>query len=238
MTTRLSLVGLLMASWLCACSSDSSGSSGTAKLTDTTGTEFSVACSSVCTLTPTGSTLKPLSCDNQSSAADTFLLVFGAQILKVQALSVPAYGTIAISDAEPARPILCASDANCAPNLFSGSYRYTCQNQICQLDPATTMKTSDVIALCQADLPWPTSCPYMTDPLFASRMAKVAAVCGAKNACDSVPAECLQPNANGSPEPALDGGTGAATDDAAGVATDGAAGAAIDGPGVTIDGGT
>jgi len=219
MTTRLSLSGLALASLLCGCSSDTTSTGSNTVLTDTLGNVYSVSCSSVCALTPTDSNLKPLSCDSESNSADTFLLVWGTQVLKIQALALPTYGTIAVNDAEPARPVACATDADCAPDLLSKAY--TCQNRICQYTPAgSSLKTSDVIALCQADLPWPTTCPYVTNPQFASRMAEVAAVCGSKTSCSTVPADCQQVVATVAPAPTIDAGVGAAIDSGTGTAID------------------
>ena len=78
---------------------------------------------------------------------------------------------------------------------------------------APPMQTIDVIALCQADLPWPTSCPYITDPKFANRMVEVAAYCGSTAKCSNVPPDCRQPVAPAAqpdggvvPQPAVDTG--------------------------------
>jgi hypothetical protein len=219
MTTRLSLSGLALATVLCGCSSDTTSTGTNTVLTDTLGNVYSMSCSSVCALTPIDTSLKPQSCANESNATDTFLLVWGTQILKVQALALPSYGTIAVSDAEPARPIACATDADCAPDLLSNAY--TCQNRLCQYTPAgSSMKTSDVITLCQADIPWPTTCPYVTNPQFASRMVEVAAACGAKTTCSTVPADCMQATATVPPAPTIDAGVGAAIDSGAGASID------------------
>lgn len=236
MTTRLSAIGLLSSLLVmgAACSSDSSSSSSsTTLLTDTLGNVFSVSCSSFCTLTPKDTNVKPVSCDTESGGTDTFVLVFGTQILTVQALLVPSYGYISLNGAEPARPVACTTDADCAPGLLSAAY--TCQSGICQYTTSSTsLQTTDVIALCQADIPWPSACPYVTNPLFASRMAEVAALCGSKTACSSVPSDCHQPTATTTVTP-LDAGTvtvsGADT-------LDGATGASLDGGAVgSLDGG-
>ena len=114
--------------------------------------------------------------------------------------------------AEPARPLACGSDADCVPGL---SPPYTCQNGLCQSVTTTTpLTTTDVVALCQADIPWPKECPYLTNPQFAGRMAEVAAACTTKgNNCSTVPADCRQPlsvtpglDAGITPAPALDSG--------------------------------
>jgi hypothetical protein len=52
--------------------------------------------------------------------------------------------------------------------------------------------TYDVLTLCQADLAWPTMCPYITSQPFASRISEVASLCGSRDTCVSVPADCRQ----------------------------------------------
>jgi hypothetical protein len=164
-------------------------------VTDTLGKVFSVSCStSLCTLTPQDSNLKPLSCDFEQDATDAFALLYGTRILTVHALLVPKTGNISLNAAEPARPVICETDIDCLPELFTKPF--TCQNKLCQyLGADMPMQTVDVIALCQADLPWPTSCPYVIDPAFAGRMAEVGALCGSASDCAKVPASCRQPTA-------------------------------------------
>jgi hypothetical protein len=205
---RASSWGLLISMVLCqvGCSSDSSSSSAR-YVADTLGNVYSVSCSSFCTLTPKDTSHKPLSCAS-ADGVDTFVLT-GSRILTVHALMVLTYGGASFSDAEPARPVFCASDADCLPGLG-----YACQNELCQKVSTTTpMTTTDVIALCQADIPWPLSCPYVTNPLFAERLTKVAEVCGSTTNCSTVPAECRQPepiapglDAGAPVAPGLDGG--------------------------------
>jgi hypothetical protein len=204
---------------LAACSDDSSGSSLTSTITDTLGKTFQVSCTyGYCGLTPADTSLKPLSCDSEYGATEAFALVYWTQILRVHAIQVPTAGNISFNAAEPGHPVVCATDADCASELLSGTEFFkTCQYGICQDSSASKpMQTEDVIALCQADIPWPTSCPYLTDPLFAARLAEVAALCGSNTECSKVPAACLQPTAPtsipdgaASPEPTpLDGGAG------------------------------
>jgi hypothetical protein len=202
--SRISLSGLALALvvFQVACSSNSSSSTGPTTgmvVTDTLGKVYSVSCStSLCTLTPKDANLKPLSCDFEQGGTDAFALLYGTRLLTVHALLVPTSGNISLNAAEPARPVACATDADCLPDLFTKPF--TCQNAICQYIGADMpMQTVDVIALCQADLPWPTSCPYLIDPTFAGRMAKVGALCGSASDCAKVPPECRQPTA---PEPA------------------------------------
>lgn len=198
-----------------ACSSDSSsnGSSNTL-VADTLGNVYSVSCSSLCVLTPKDTSLKAVSCDS-GDGVDTFVLT-GSQILAVRALLISSYGTTSLGAAEPARPLACTSDADCVPGL---SLPYTCQNGLCQSVTATSpLTTIDVVALCQADLPWPKDCPYATNPEFAGRMAEVAATCGSKTNCSNVPADCRQPvpvtptlDAGAPQGPAIDSGVDSGT---------------------------
>jgi hypothetical protein len=164
------------------------GGSGGRTVTDTLGKVFSVSCSKsrFCALTPQDSTLKPLSCDSNKPATDTFVLVWGTHILTAHAVAAPSSKVTSLNAAEPAHPIACKSDADCLPDLLSE--RYDCVGGLCKL--TTDMLTVDVSALCQADIPWPTSCPYQTNPLFASRMAEVASLCGSTTVCSKVPADC------------------------------------------------
>jgi hypothetical protein len=138
-------------------------------------------------LTPKDTSHKPLSCAS-ADGVDTFVLT-GSKILTVHALMVLNYGGASFSDAEPARPVLCASDADCLPGLG-----YVCQNQLCQsTSTAKPWTTTDVIALCQADIPWPLSCPYVTNAVFAERMIEVGELCAGTANCSKVPADCRQP---------------------------------------------
>ena len=52
--------------------------------------------------------------------------------------------------------------------------------------------TYDILTLCQADILWPTRCPYLTTQPFASRIAEIATLCGSKDTCATVPADCRQ----------------------------------------------
>jgi hypothetical protein len=213
--SRAILSGLLVVSSVVgiACTDDSSSSSSVATgivVTDTLGKVFSVSVSGgFCSLTPADSTLKPLSCEEEYGAGEVFALVWGSQILRVHAVQIPMAGYVSFNPSEPGHPIACTTDADCAPSLFSPPF--TCQYGLCQyVSDVAPMQTIDVIALCQADLPWPTSCPYLTDPMFASRMAEVAALCGPNAACSKVPADCRQPGPPSAPPPpaptAIDGG--------------------------------
>jgi hypothetical protein len=190
-----------------ACSSDSSSGSSGGTVTDTLGKVFSVSCSSThfCTLAPQDPDLKPLSCNSNNYATDMFALVWGTQILTAHVVTVPASGSVSLNVAEPAHPIACLTDADCLPSVFASGY--TCQNGLCQyISASVPMLTADVVALCQADIPWPLSCPYLTDPVFASRMVEVASLCGSTRECSKIPANCRQPTAaapgfDASPEP-------------------------------------
>ncbi len=190
--SRASLLALLvpLALLQAGCSSDTDTNGSSAVLVaDTLGNVYSVACSSYCTLTPKDASLKALSC-SAGTGVDAFVLT-GSQVLTVHALLVSSYGTTSVSAAEPARPLACTSDANCVPGL---SNRYTCQNGLCQsVSLETPLTTTDVVALCQADIPWPEDCPYVTNPQFVARLTQVAAACGSKANCSVVPADCRQP---------------------------------------------
>jgi hypothetical protein len=215
--SRILLCGLLVVSSVVgiACtdssSSSSSGSTGVV-VTDTLGKVFSVSTTGAFyLLTPADPTLTPLSCESEYGATEVFALVWGTQILRVHAVQIPTAGYVSFNPSEAGHPIACATDADCAPTLFSPAF--TCQYGLCQYPGSDmSMQTVDVITLCQADLPWPTSCPYLTDPKFASRMAEVAALCGPNAACDKVPADCRQPGPSSTPPPpsptAIDGSAG------------------------------
>jgi hypothetical protein len=194
--SRISLLGLLTAVALVggACSDDASSSSVTGlTVRDTLGNAFSVSITGgFYGLNANDPNLKPLSCESEYGATDVFALVWGSQILRVHAIQIPVSGYISFNPAEPGRPVACATDADCAPGLFSPPF--SCQFGLCQYFSASApLQTIDVIVLCQADIPWPTTCPYITHPLFAQRMAEVAAACGSATACANVPADCMQP---------------------------------------------
>ena len=190
-----------------ACSGDSTSSSLTATVTDTLGKSFQVSCTDgYCGLSPTDSNLKPLSCDEEYGATEAFALVWWTQIMRVHAIQIPESGYVSFNPAEPGHPVACATDADCAPSLFSTT-AFTCQYGLCQyISIDNPMQTEDVIALCQADIPWPLSCPYLTNPLFAARMAEVAALCGPAPDCSKVPADCRHAVAPIAPTPVPDGG--------------------------------
>ena len=204
--TRLSALSILFS--LVAACAGSSSSSGTspAVVTATLGVQFSVSCSGLyCSLTSNDPNVVPTSCDG-ANGTDTFVLVW-ARILTVHVLNVPTSGTIQVNAAEPGHPVVCASDTDCySPGFISAGdgATYACQSGlcqatqmcsggVCQTPPALT--TNDVITLCQADIPWPKSCPYITSQLFANRLVEVAASCGANTYCASVPSDCRQPTA-------------------------------------------
>ena len=194
---RTSLFGLLAALPVLgvACSSNTSSSAPTGvTLTDTLGNVFTLSTTSgFYGLTANDPNLTALSCETAyDGAVDAFALVPDSQILRVHSVQIPPYGYISFSPAEPGHPIACATDADCGPTLFSPPF--TCLYGLCQYISATTsMKTIDVIALCQADIPWPKTCPYVTNPSFAQRLTEIAAVCGSATNCSTVPADCRQP---------------------------------------------
>lgn len=219
--SRVSLgcLSVVFCAVLGACSDSSSTSTGETGLTvtDTLGKVFSISCTGTfCSLTPSDPNLKPLSCDIEYGGTDTFALVYWYKILRVNAVLVPLAGYTARDLAEAGHPIACATDADCAPGLFTPGF--TCLYGLCQdtSDTAPPLAIEDVITLCQADIPWPKSCPYLTDPTFAYRMSEIAALCGSDAACSKVPADCRQPIAPASPPDAsavpstteVDGGAG------------------------------
>ena len=192
---------------LSSCANTSSSSdTPTVTVTDTLGTQFSASCSSsMCTLTVQDPSIQPLSCD-AAYGADTFVMLW-SRVLTIHVLNIPASGGPAqVSAAEPGHPVACAVDADCTPwNATIGvfKYQFSCQNGICQ-DPSKVLTTSDVITLCQADIRWPSVCPYITSQPFASRLVEIGALCDAiSGQCASVPADCWQAI------PAVDGGIGA-----------------------------
>jgi len=207
--TRTSALAILLALPVgCASNNSSSGSTPTV-VTDTLGKRFDASCSGgFCTLTPEDPTLKPLSCD-YGYGSDTFVMLW-SRVLTLHILNVVAGAPIEINAGEPSHPVACATDADCTPwnaTLGATSYQFACVNQICQ-DTAISLTAEDVVTLCQADIPWPTTCPYVATEPFASRLAEIAAVCGAPAAC-SVPADCWQaaaPVDGGLPASGLDGG--------------------------------
>jgi hypothetical protein len=179
------------------CSSNSSSSTPSSLVvTDTQGKEFTASCSSsLCALTPKDATLRPYSC-SVASGTDTFVILW-SRILMVHVMNVVSGSAVEFSAAEPTRPVACTVDADCSPwnqQLNGVNYEYTCVNAICQA-ASLSLSTNDVIALCQADIPWPSGCPYITSSPFASRMAEVGVACGLAQKCAAVPADCKQPTA-------------------------------------------
>ena len=200
---------LSVALFAIGCSSDSSSSiSGSLVVTDTLGNAFAVSCStSLCALTAKEPTLLPYSC-SVGYGTDSFVILW-SRVLMIHTMNVVSGSAVEFNAGEPTRPVACTADADCTPwnaTISGVDYKYTCANGICQ-SVSLSLSTNDVIALCQADIPWPTGCPYITSSPFASRMAEVGAVCGLSNACSTVPADCKQPTATAT----LDGGAPAQT---------------------------
>jgi hypothetical protein len=186
------------------CSSGpSSSATGSLVVTDTLGNTFAVSCSSsLCALTPKTTTLTPYSC-SVGSGTDAFVIVW-SRVLMIHAMNVFSGSAVEFNSAEPAHPVACAADSDCTPwnaTINAIDYKYTCVNEICQA-ASLDLTTNDVIVLCQADIPWPSGCPYITSSLFASRMAEVGVACGLSKACSVVPADCKQPV----PSSGVDGG--------------------------------
>jgi hypothetical protein len=187
------------------CSSDPSSSiPGSLVVTDTLGNAFAVSCSSsLCALTPKSNTaLTPHSC-SVGGGTDAFVIVW-SRVLMIHAMKVFSGSAVEFNSAEPTHPVACTADSDCTPwnaTINAVDYKYTCVNDICQA-ASLDLTTNDVIVLCQATIPWPTACPYITSSLFASRMAEVGAVCGTSTTCSVVPADCKQPT----PSSGVDGG--------------------------------
>ena len=209
---------------LASCSSGSGSSSTTPTVvTDTLGTKFSVSCSSsLCTLTVQDPSIKPLSCDS-AYGTDAFVALW-SRVLTIHVLNVPSSGgSPQVNAAEPGHPVACTTTDDCTPwNATIGNvqFQFACLNGICQ-DPAKSLTANDAITLCQADLRWPSSCPYVTSLPFANRLAEIAVSCGAGTECAGVPADCWQPTA---------------TADAGGSAADSGAAAADSGTGAVDSG--
>src|SRR5512138_842354 len=143
---------------LACSSSDSSTSTPTAVVTDTLGYKFNVFCDTgLCGLSPLDSDLVPKSCGS-GSGTDYFILV-PDPLLAIYAVNQSPSGLIAISPAEPSRPVACAIDADCMPNGMPSAYgnlTYACRNGLCQCTSAKcdtsdgNPLTYDVLTLCQA----------------------------------------------------------------------------------------
>jgi hypothetical protein len=200
--TRLALLALPLLFTLVDCaseSSSSSSSSSTGVVRDTLGWKFNVACASgLCSLTPQETNLSPLTCES-GNGTETFILV-PDKLLSIYAAIVPSTaGNVQLSGAEPSRPVACNVDADCLPSgaIMTG-VTYACTNGLCQCASSAcdtadhNFYTYDVLTLCQFDIPWPTLCPYVTLPAYASRINEVAALCGSKTTCDKVPVDCHQ----------------------------------------------
>jgi hypothetical protein len=218
--TRLSYASILLLFLHAGCAANSTSSSTVSTvISDTLGNTFDVSCSdSYCALTPKNSSLTPVSCE-LGDGTDAFVLVWG-RILSIAAVQVTPAGDLQLSAANPAHPVVCTTDAEClSPDLQvsvnNAAVAFSCMNGLCQLPPQALM-TMDVVALCQADIPWPTlnSCPYVTSPQFASRLVEVASVCGSSLTCATVPANCRQlgPAADAGSAPTVDAGSAPAVD--------------------------
>jgi len=209
------LAGLLALPSACSSSSSSSTSQGTI-ITDTLGLKFDLSCTGgLCVLTAQNPAITPLSCGS-GSGSDVFVLAFDP-LLAIYALHVPSSGEVELNAADPSHPVACATDAEClAPGVTLGmvTHSYTCQSGLCLLKESCyggactpwdgLLLTYDVLTLCQADLPWPTSCPSITSQPYADRIAAVADACGAHPTCATVPATCRQ--LSGGAPASVDGG--------------------------------
>jgi hypothetical protein len=199
--SRITKLGFLscIVVMLAACSSGSSAPNGTAMVvTDTKGWKYDVYCSGgLCTLAPLDSHLVPTTCES-GTGTETFILV-PFSLLSIYAAVVPTSGPVQFSAAEPSRPVACGSDADCLPaeTVMAGA-SYACTNGLCQCSSQTCTTTDgnpttyEVLTLCQADLAWPTACPYITTQPYASRISEIATICGSTDTCTAVPADCRQ----------------------------------------------
>jgi hypothetical protein len=189
--SRIALVLLLFGT---ACASNQSSSTGSqGAVTDTLGNSYDVFCgSAICLLNPRDPNVVPVSCD-AGSGTDTFALIVD-RILSIHVLKIKASGEFQLNTAEPGHPIACQTDADCLPSgipVLGMNITYTCSYGLCQ-NLQNQLRTTDVLTLCQADLPWPKDCPYMTSPGFAKRIAEVAESCGSTTYCSMIPADCRQ----------------------------------------------
>jgi hypothetical protein len=216
--TNLGVMSFILLA-LAACSSSSGSSYGSSLVvTDTKGWKYDVYCSGgLCTLAPLDSHLVPTTCES-GTGTETFILV-PFSLLSIYAAVVPTSGPVQFSAAEPSRPVACGSDADCLPagTVMAGA-SYACTNGLCQCSSQTCTTTDgnpttyEVLTLCQADLDWPTACPYITTQPYASRISEIATICGSTDTCTAVPADCRQltPSSDGGGQPTpvapIDGG--------------------------------
>jgi hypothetical protein len=169
-------------------------------VTDTLGWTYDVSCASgLCTLAPHDANLVPKTCE-AGTGTPTFILV-PDPLLSIYAALVPDSGLVQLSAAEPSRPVACVSDADCLPvGAVAPGASYACTNGLCQCANSVCASAGkngnplvyDILTLCQADIPWPTLCPYITSQPYASRIDEIATVCGSSDACAIVPADCRQ----------------------------------------------
>jgi hypothetical protein len=199
-TTISHALAILLALPLGCSSTPSSSGTSQGVVTDTLGNTFDVSCAGgLCTLAPRDPYVVPISCAN-GSGTDSFLLAMDP-LLAIYAVHIPTSGEVQLNAADPSRPVACTSDADCLPTLVTvagGVPAYACTNGLCQCANAACASsdgkpmTYDILTLCQADILWPTRCPYLTTQPFASRIAEVATLCGSMDTCATVPADCRQ----------------------------------------------
>jgi hypothetical protein len=212
---RLCALALLLALPV-ACASEPSSSSPQGTITDTLGNPFNVDCASgLCRLAPAGD-LVPVSCMD-GVGTEAFVLI-PYPLLSIYAVRV-SYGGIQLNGGNPSRPVACMSNADCLPAgvpVSQGTCTFACTNGLCRTTNSLCarngdlLRTDNVLTLCQADIPWPKACPYITTEPYAHRIAEVAAVCGASETCAAVPADCRQltpaaPGMDAGAVPGIDG---------------------------------
>jgi hypothetical protein len=196
--TKLSFRSLIVLT-LASCSSGSTSNTAMV-VTDTLEWKYDVSCGGgLCALSPQNTGLLPKTCET-GSGTESFILV-ADPLLSIYAAVVPASGLVQLSAAEPSRPVACVSDTDCLPDgMVAAGASYACSNGLCQCSnsfcaskgPGGAPLVYDILTLCQADLPWPTQCPYITSQPYANRIAEVATLCGAGEYCAAVPADCRQ----------------------------------------------
>jgi hypothetical protein len=203
---------------LAACSSSSTSSdTSTTVVTDTLGWKFDVNCSSgLCALTPTAHQPSSPRRARPAAVVETFHPGSGSLARDLRCDRSRPSGQMCSSAApNPLSPVACVTDADClaVPARSHARRRPMRARTTCAFCADASSKcasngqngnplTYDVLTLCQADIPWPSLCPYIASQPYASRIAEVATLCGSKATCATVPADCRQLT----PAPAADGG--------------------------------
>jgi hypothetical protein len=175
---------------------DNAGPSSTLppELTDTTGEKFLFQNSDgglPVELTPERADLVPVSCQS-GDGQDVFVVNPTHNVVVIEAVrlsSMQINGQTQPSFTESGQsihPVQCTTSSQCPMSV--------CKNGLCR-NPAIPMSVMDVLALCFADLPWPTDCATLNTDGYGARLSEAAAACSssASGACTSVPQDCRQP---------------------------------------------